>query len=316
MKKILVGISSFLIIGLVAGCSNNKETSSTSSEATTTTTNDKKQAEYDSAMAKGKEAIVDKDMSKAKAAFQLALEYKKDSDEAKQLVEQVKSYQNIMTLKEEKEYTKALKELSVLVGAKKGSKTLKQYGQELTEEINKEIVKEREDSKKAPEKTKETNEKTEPSKAAAAPTPIPPVTETIVPWNLQKRLDLLAFMQSWGDVMGQSYIEYYPGFEANWYGYHFPSIFSRNNIAVGGNQAVLQWSENGTVSNVYNVVAIYSDIATTDKLERHLYLFTILNGQPIVLVTMQNQGNPENMIYFKQSQNADLNNGFAEIVGR
>lgn len=298
MKKLLIGVCSCVIIGLMASCSNNKSvTSTTSDEATVTSTSDKKQKEYDSAMAKGKEAIVDKDMSKAAAAFQLALEYRKDSDEAKKLAEQVTLYQNVLSLKDKKEYSKALKELSVLVEAKDGSKALKQYGKELTEDINKEIVEEREDSKK---------ETTEPSKPTAT-------TNTV--WNLQKRSELLTFMQSWGDVMGQSYIEYSPSFEANWYGYSFPSTLTRNNIAVGGNQVILQWSETGTVSDIYNVVAIYSDIATTTKMERHLYLFTILNGQPVVLVTMQNQGNAENMIYFKQSQNADLNNGFAEIVG-
>lgn len=305
MKKLLIGVCSCVIIGLMASCSNNKSvTSTTSDEATVTSTSDKKQKEYDSAMAKGKEAIVDKDMSKAVAAFQLALEYRKDSDEAKKLAEQVTLYQNVLSLKDKKEYSKALKELSVLVEAKDGSKALKQYGKELIEDINKEIVEEREDSKK---------ETTEPSK----PTPpsAPPTATTDTVWNLQKRSELLAFMQSWGDVMGQSYIEYSPSFEANWYGYSFPSTLTRNNIAVGGNQVILQWSEMGTVSDIYNVVAIYSDIATTTKMDRHLYLFTILNGQPVVLVTMQNQGNAENMIYFEQSQNADLNNGFAEIVG-
>lgn len=305
MKRLLIGVCSCVIIGLMASCSNNKSvTSTTSDEATVTSTSDKKQKEYDSAMAKGKEAIVDKDMSKAVAAFQLALEYRKDSDEAKKLAEQVTLYQNVLSLKDKKEYSKALKELSVLVEAKDGSKALKQYGKELIEDINKEIVEEREDSKK---------ETTEPSK----PTPpsAPPTATTDTVWNLQKRSELLAFMQSWGDVMGQSYIEYSPSFEANWYGYSFPSTLTRNNIAVGGNQVILQWSEMGTVSDIYNVVAIYSDIATTTKMDRHLYLFTILNGQPVVLVTMQNQGNAENMIYFEQSQNADLNNGFAEIVG-
>ncbi len=305
MKKLLIGVCSCVIIGLIASCSNNKSvTSTTSDEATVTSTSDKKQKEYDSAMAKGKEAIVDKDMSKAVAAFQLALEYRKDSDEAKKLAEQVTLYQNVLSLKDKKEYSKALKELSVLVEAKDGSKALKQYGKELTEDINKEIVEEREDSKK---------ETTEPSKPTAPSAPPTATTDTV--WNLQKRSELLAFMQSWGDVMGQSYIEYSPSIEANWYGYSFPSTLTRNNIAVGGNQVILQWSEMGTVSDIYNVVAIYSDIATTTKMDRHLYLFTILNGQPVVLVTMQNQGNAENMIYFEQSQNADLNNGFAEIVG-
>lgn len=317
MKKIIIVMSSFFIIGLVTGCSNEKNGTSATSEVTETTTSNKKQSEYDAAMSKGKEAIVDKDSSKAIGAFQLALEYKKDSKEAKKMIEQVTLYQEAISLKEEKDYSNALKKLSELGMSKEGSTSLKRYGKELTDEINKERAKERatkrEASKKEAEKTAETTTQTKETPALTpAPTPTPAATTL---WSHQKRLELFSFMQSWGSVMGQTYLEYAPGTEADWYGYSFPSVLSNNNIAVGGSQATLQWSTDGNSRDIYNVVAIYSDIATTDKLKRHLYLFTILNGQPIVLVTMQNQGNNENMIYFDQSQNADLNNGFATIVG-
>ncbi|MEI5993623.1 DUF4767 domain-containing protein [Candidatus Enterococcus mansonii] len=311
MKKGLIGLVSCLMIGLVTGCSSNKTTTSATSETTTATTNEEKQTDYKykSAIDNGKKAIVDKDMSKAIAAFQLALEYKKDSAEAQQMVEQVKLYQTIVSLKEKKEHAKALKELSELVSSKDGAAGLKQYGKELMDEITQEVMKENEENKKALEKKEE---QTPPKKETTAP---PTETTTNTLWNAQKKSELRSFMQSWGNIMGQSYIEYYPGFEANWYGYSFPSELANNNIAVGGNRATVQWSDTGESSSGYNVVAVYSDITTTQKLERHLYLFTILNGQPVVLVTMQNQGNNENLIYFKQTQNADLSNGFSAIVG-
>ena len=45
-----------------------------------------------------------------------------------------------------------------------------------------------------------------------------------------------------------------------------------------------------------------------------LYHFTIHKGQPVVLVSMQNQGNPENMYYMYPTNNKDIQEAFANIV--
>ncbi len=37
----------------------------------------------------------------------------------------------------------------------------------------------------------------------------------------------------------------------------------------------------------YALVAVYSDAETQPEMQKHLYLFTIVNNQPLVLVTMQ-----------------------------
>lgn len=307
MKKVLIGVSSFLLVGLVTGCSNYNRTTSTTSEVTATTTSDKKQAEYDSAMAKGKEAIVDKDMSKAIAAFQLALEYNKDSKEAPTLIEQSKLYKEIVSLKEKKDYSKALKKLIELTDAEDGSQALKQYGKELTEEINKEVIKEREESKKESEKEAVPKKEVAETKTTAE--------ETVTPkWNPQKKAELAAFMASWGTTMGQNYREYYPGNEVSFYGTYYPSVLNNNTY----DGVPIQWSYDGMTANTHNVVGIYSDIDTAvprKEMGNHLYLFVLYNGQPSVLITMQNQGNNENVLYFDQTQNADLMNGFAQIVG-
>ncbi|MFD1900685.1 hypothetical protein GQR36_13060 [Enterococcus termitis] len=46
--------------------------------------------------------MIDKDLSKAQAAFQLALEYKKDSSEATSFLKQIELYEAAATLKEKK----------------------------------------------------------------------------------------------------------------------------------------------------------------------------------------------------------------------
>ncbi|KXU10905.1 hypothetical protein WEIDD23_00246 [Weissella sp. DD23] len=45
-----------------------------------------------------------------------------------------------------------------------------------------------------------------------------------------------------------------------------------------------------------------------------MYLFTLHNEKPEVLVTQQNQGNPEGYLYFKPTDNQALASGFASIV--
>lgn len=46
----------------------------------------------------------------------------------------------------------------------------------------------------------------------------------------------------------------------------------------------------------------------------YLYFFTIKDGNPVVLVTSQTQGNAENLLYFKESENQDLVSNFKSIA--
>ncbi|MFD2306883.1 DUF4767 domain-containing protein [Enterococcus termitis] len=305
MKKMVWGC---LIVLLFTGCSP-KDNQSAKENKTDTVTSAKKSSEFDSAMAKGKEALIDKDLSKAQAAFQLALEYKKDSSEATSFLKQIELYEAAATLKEKKEYVGAVEKIAELNEVKDLSTILKQYGQEMIKEIAEEKTAAVE-SKKAEQTTETKN-----VEKAAETTPVAPKAENNVPWNQQKRAELIQFMAQWGQTMDQNYVEYSPNVQVNWYGINFPNTFGSNNIAVNGSQAAVQWSDSGLTSNVYNVVAIYSDIGTSGAtMNNHLYLFTIFNGQPIVLITQQNQGNAENLVYFTETQNADLSGGFAQIV--
>ncbi|GGC90282.1 DUF4767 domain-containing protein [Enterococcus wangshanyuanii] len=308
MKKIIVGC---VLLLLVTGCAGNNESSK--EKANETTSSAMKAAKYDSALAKGKEALVDKDMSKAQASFQLALEYKKE-EEAQALLEQVVLYKEAVSLKEKKEYSAALEKLTEIDKQKNGSAILKGYVQDLREAIAKENTKVVES--KETEATKENDKKTQETSSTVETPQTTQKAENNIPWDQQKRADLVQFMADWGQSMDQSYVEYSPNRQVNWYGINFPSTFANNNIAVNGSPATVQWSESGLTDNVYNVVAIYSDMGTTGAvMNNHLYLFTILNGQPIVLITQQNQGNAENLVYFTTTQNADLTSGFAQIVG-
>ncbi|MCA5012121.1 MULTISPECIES: DUF4767 domain-containing protein [unclassified Enterococcus] len=307
MKKIALGV---VLLLLVTGCSGGNESSKGKTNETTSSV---KASAYDSALAKGKEALIEKDMSKAQASFQLALEYKKEK-EAQALLKQVSLYKEATESKEKKEYAASLEKLAELSEIKGGSTLFKSYIQEMIKELAKENTYPIEYKKK--EETKETTEKVQESSSVEETPKVEAKSEPNVPWNQEKRTELVQFMAGWGQSMDQSYIEYSPNMQVNWYGINFPSTFANNNIAVNGSRVAVQWSDSGLTDNVYNVVAIYSDMGTTGAtMNNHLYLFTIFNGQAIVLITQQNQGNAENLVYFTTTQNADLNSGFAQIVG-
>lgn len=134
------------------------------------------------------------------------------------------------------------------------------------------------------------------------------------PWSPAKSSALASFMQSWGTTMKQQYQSYWQGNSVNFYGLAVPDDLASMPPAMGDHLIDVGLSTDGRSDHDYTVVAIYSDAATARYMDKHLYLFTLHAGQPVVLVTMQNQGNENNWLYFDASANADLQQGFAAIV--
>ncbi|WP_390408479.1 DUF4767 domain-containing protein [Lacticaseibacillus jixiensis] len=134
------------------------------------------------------------------------------------------------------------------------------------------------------------------------------------PWSSTKAAQLETFMQQWGQSMGQTYVEYDDAHPVDFYGLKVPTELGRMPPAIGEQKINYSLSQDGQTTADYAVVAIYSDAATAGFGGEHLYLFTLYHGQPKVLVTMQNQGNEKNWLYFSVTQNADLAKGFADIA--
>lgn len=140
-------------------------------------------------------------------------------------------------------------------------------------------------------------------------------------WNSTKSQELTDFMAQWGQTMNQTYKPYEPGNNVDLYGLQLPdSILTNENgwqASIGEVPLSLMWSENGQVNNGYALVAVYSDAESQPYLKQHVYFFTIQSdGTPIVLVTMQNQGNENNYLYFRETDNQELKNGFSTLVTR
>lgn len=140
-------------------------------------------------------------------------------------------------------------------------------------------------------------------------------------WNQSKTQSLSSFMTSWGKSKGQTYESYGPGKNTNFYGCAFPSQLGTTLLKVNDQPVSMAWSNTGSGNSDYNIVAMYSD-SQTAGMSASLYFFTFHNGQPVVLVTRQTNGNitktdhnqPEDGLHFEVVNDPTLVNKFKNII--
>ncbi len=137
-------------------------------------------------------------------------------------------------------------------------------------------------------------------------------------WNKEKSNKLYQYVKEWEKTLNQNYKEYTIDNKVNYYGLHLPGDtekVGKSRLVLDGDKLVsMKWSPEGNQKDVYNIVAVYSDIENVRGPASYLYYFTILNGEPIVLVTEQNQGNDKAYLYFKRTANVYLQEEFEKIV--
>ena len=137
-------------------------------------------------------------------------------------------------------------------------------------------------------------------------------------WNKEKSNKLYQYVKEWEKTLNQNYKEYTIDNKVNYYGLHLPGDtekVGKSRLVLEGDKLInMKWSPEGNQKDVYNIVAVYSDIENVKGPASHLYYFTILNGEPIVLVTEQNQGNDKKYLYFKRTANVYLQEEFEKIV--
>ncbi|QED63442.1 DUF4767 domain-containing protein [Enterococcus durans] len=161
--------------------------------------------------------------------------------------------------------------------------------------------------------TQETNT-IESSKATSSDTSDSQIKQEL--WDTNKASQLETFVPQWGKTLGQEYKSYNPQNNVSLYGTPLPQAVINGNWKMAINEApvTVQWSEDGTGQADFNLVAVYSDVETGEYLGQHVYFFGFQNGQPKVYLTQQNQGNENNYLYFNETQNQQLKQGFIDIV--
>ncbi|RRQ85978.1 DUF4767 domain-containing protein [Enterococcus faecium] len=135
-------------------------------------------------------------------------------------------------------------------------------------------------------------------------------------WDTNKASKLETFVTQWGKTLGQEYKSYNLQNNVSLYGTPLPQAVINGDWKMAINEApvTVQWSEDGTGHADFNLVAVYSDVETGEYLGQHVYFFGFQNGQPKVYLTQQNQGNENNYLYFNETQNQQLKQGFSDIV--
>lgn len=150
------------------------------------------------------------------------------------------------------------------------------------------------------------------SEKIATQEPIPRVV-----WSNRQALALDQFIKKWQKTYKprRHFLRYFPGVAgSNYLGYSFPQTFSKRNLIYNGGQIKLGISKDGADKYNYNVVAVYSDATdATVKDADHLYIMTIHNGKPLILVDTNVAHPKHGFIYLKVSHNKQLTAAFSQI---
>ena len=257
-----------------------------------------KSNQFDQSMQKTKEAIIERKFEQAEGFVEQALESKPKNTEAKQYQSQLKLYVSAKEYADKKDYDKALANLDSVIATKNGSSKLIEYAKK----DKKDIASKKDSDKKEDSKEEEKTSEKESDKKAL--------------WDESKKDSLRGFMVKFSHTMGQNYKEYNKQDSVDLYGVSLPADILNDEwkMAVNNQAVQVEWSDNGVGSAPYQLVAVYSDAYTQPYMQKHVYFFIIEDGQPKVYVTQQNQGNDKNYMYFTETQNAEIKQGFSQIV--
>lgn len=172
----------------------------------------------------------------------------------------------------------------------------------------------KESATKGTETTAQETSTTESGKPTSSGTTVSQIKQEL--WDTNKSSQLASFVIQWGNTLGQEYKNYTPQNNVSLYGTPLPQAVINGNwkMAINESPVTVQWSEDGNGNADFNLIAVYSDAETVGYLGKHVYFFGFQNGQPKVYITQQNQGNDQNYMYFNETQNQQLKQGFVDIV--
>lgn len=146
------------------------------------------------------------------------------------------------------------------------------------------------------------------------------------PWNAEKAEQLKQFMLSWQQEMGQYYKEATTNQPLYRYGMVFPDDIlpgaDRYNWAYGPYKEgvvpqgiTIHYDPSGISEADYTVVSVYvADHPQWGPQERAYFFALTQQQEPIVFLLTQNQALPDEKIHVVPTENAALQQGFADIL--
>lgn len=151
-------------------------------------------------------------------------------------------------------------------------------------------------------------------------------TKSQLPWSPEKSIQLQQFMSAWQQEMGQYYKEATTNQPLYRYGMVFPDDIlpgaDRYNWAYGPYKEgvapqgiTIHYDPSGISAADYTVVAVYvADHPQWGPQERAYFFALTQQQEPIVFLLTQNQALPDEKIHVITTENAALQQGFADIV--
>lgn len=246
---------------------------------------------YEQSMRKTKEAIIEKKFEQAEGFVEMALESRPKEEEAKAYQKQIELYNEALVFMEKEDTHNAIVKLDKLISIENGSDKLVGYAKDDKARLSTqtEIAQTDSSSEEVPEKNL---------------------------WTTEKANALKTFMANFSKTMDQQYQEYNQAQSVDLYGLPLPAAVLDGSwkMAINEQPVDIEWSTTGEGRAPLQLVAVYSDADTQPYLQKHVYFFVLEQGVPKVYVTQQNQGNENNYIYFKESQNGELNQGFSQLI--
>ncbi|RST90009.1 hypothetical protein C7P63_02715 [Vagococcus humatus] len=156
------------------------------------------------------------------------------------------------------------------------------------------------------------------NKQAADKQATPKKNKKPVYWSESAQEELANFMEDWGEQMEQSYQSYTPKEPVYLLGTSLPNdlLTSEPKVPVKFADApiTLNWSKDGVSQPDYNLVGVYSDSQKNSVATSHVYFFVIYKEQPSVWILDLTTSSNTSFLSFKETENSNLTNGFAEIV--
>lgn len=131
----------------------------------------------------------------------------------------------------------------------------------------------------------------------------------------EKDQQLDGIMKQLSEQEGTDYQKYTKTKPGNMYGPLFPNEVIKS-LNINGEPVSAEWSEDGRLSGESNVVVVaaYNNLNKGTGKPADFYLFAIVNGQPTVLHSNQNQGMPDGRYYFEETDNPELQEVFNRLL--
>lgn len=145
------------------------------------------------------------------------------------------------------------------------------------------------------------------------------MAKTLSYWNKNNEDNLTETLKKWQKAFNTPLEKFTEEKDLDWYGFYVIKDLKNPqsiwNYHVNNGPVDIVWAPKADINDKINVVAVYSDLEILKKeSSSQLFLFAIYQGLPLVLVSMQNQGNEQSNFYLEETNSVSLYTIFHHVA--